>query len=103
MTETAQVVLSEADCFVIEAAWQFGFEPLNDDDDDGRMTVSERDLVAFVRRVQDAGWRKTIEQCATAAEAQDRIGREWVQDSLWDTILRRAGANVRALLKQAAP
>lgn len=38
-----------------------------------------------------------IEECARAAEAQDRVGYEWVRDSLWDTICRRAGANVRRL------
>lgn len=38
-----------------------------------------------------------IEECAVAAEAQDRTGREWVRDSLWDAILKRAGRNVRAL------
>ena len=38
-----------------------------------------------------------IEECAQAAEAQDRTGREWVRDSLWDNILKRAGQNVRAL------
>jgi hypothetical protein len=38
-----------------------------------------------------------IEECAQAAEAQDRIGREWVHDSLWATILKRAGNNVRLL------
>lgn len=38
-----------------------------------------------------------IEQCAVAAEAQDRVGYEWVGSSLWANILRRAGANVRKL------
>ena len=38
-----------------------------------------------------------IEQCAVAAEQQDRTGREWVGDSLWANILKRAGDNVRAL------
>lgn len=38
-----------------------------------------------------------IEECAQAAEAQDRGGYEWVRDSLWAKILQRAGANVRAL------
>lgn len=36
-----------------------------------------------------------VEACAVAAEAQDRVGREWVRDSLWDQVLKRAGANVR--------
>lgn len=44
---------------------------------------------------------RTIEACAVAAEAQDRCGREWVADSLWANILKRAGANVRALKDQA--
>jgi hypothetical protein len=38
-----------------------------------------------------------IEECAQAAEAQDRAGYEWVQGSLWAKILQRAGANVRGL------
>lgn len=38
-----------------------------------------------------------IEQCAVAAEATARVGWEWVRDSLWAKILKRAGDNVRAL------
>jgi hypothetical protein len=38
-----------------------------------------------------------IEECAVAAEAQERTGHEWVRDSLWFAILRRAGNNVRML------
>jgi len=30
-------------------------------------------------------------------EAQERTGHEWVRDSLWFAILRRAGNNVRML------
>lgn len=42
-----------------------------------------------------------VEQCAMAAEAQDRAGYEWVGDSLWANILRRAGANVRRLKRRS--
>lgn len=38
-----------------------------------------------------------VEECANAAEAQDREGYEWVRDSLWAKVLRRAGYNVRLL------
>lgn len=38
-----------------------------------------------------------IEECAVAAEQQDRTGREWVSDSLWAKILLRAGTEVRKL------
>ncbi|GEC56827.1 hypothetical protein [Bradyrhizobium phage ppBeUSDA76-2] len=38
-----------------------------------------------------------IEECAVAAEAQDREGYEWVHNSLWAKILLRAGNNVRLL------
>lgn len=38
-----------------------------------------------------------IEKAAVAAEAVDRIGREWVGNSLWANILKRAGDNVRKL------
>lgn len=41
-----------------------------------------------------------IEECAIAAEQQDRAGREWVRDSLWARILKRAGDNVRRLKRQ---
>lgn len=41
-----------------------------------------------------------IEQCAVAAEQQDRIGYEWVRESLWTNILKRAGNNVRLLKTQ---
>lgn len=44
-----------------------------------------------------------IEECAVAAEQQDRIGYEWVGNSLWANILRRAGANVRKLKTTPAP
>ena len=42
-----------------------------------------------------------IEECAQAAEALDREGREWVRDSLWAALMRRAGENVRALKREA--
>ncbi|MBR0875013.1 hypothetical protein JQ633_31965 [Bradyrhizobium tropiciagri] len=38
-----------------------------------------------------------IEECAIAAEAQDRTGHEWVHGSLWDNMMKRAGNNVRLL------
>lgn len=50
---------------------------------------------------QDIDRNEIIEECAVAAEAQDRIGREWVDNSLWANICKRAGANVRKL-KSAA-
>ncbi len=40
---------------------------------------------------------EVIERCAVAAEQQDKAGREWVRDSLWENILKRAGAEVRKL------
>lgn len=38
-----------------------------------------------------------IEECAQAARLADRVGREWVQDSLWDKITERAAEAVRKL------
>lgn len=52
--------------------------------------------------VSDADFNAIVEACAVAAEAQDRAGREWVRDSLWDAILKRAGDNVRALKRPVA-
>ena len=40
-----------------------------------------------------------IEECARAAEQTDRVGREWVAGSLWDSITKRAAGAVRALAK----
>lgn len=68
----------------------------------GDMTAEERLVVIgrlddFVRYLGGSGRDATIEACAVAAEAQDREGYEWLRDSVWASILRRAGANVRAL------
>lgn len=55
-------------------------------------------LTSLAHRRTPAGTRnEIIEECAIAAEAQDRTGHEWVHDSLWANILKRAGANVRRL------
>lgn len=47
----------------------------------------------------DAERNVLIEECAVAAAQQDRAGHEWVRDSLWANILKRAGDNVRLLKK----
>jgi hypothetical protein len=63
-----------------------------------------RAACAFVAGLSDFSgeWDAVVEACAVAAEAQDRIGREWVRDSLWAEICRRAGENVRALKRGRA-
>lgn len=38
-----------------------------------------------------------IEECAVKAEALDRVGREWVADSLWDKISRETAGRIRSL------
>lgn len=45
----------------------------------------------------DQDWNDCVEACAIAAAQQDRTGREWVRDSLWANILKRAGDEVRKL------
>lgn len=62
--------------------------------------LSDTEIAWIDGRVTEAR-QELIEQCAVAAEAQDRIGREWVDNSLWANICKRAGANVRKL-KSAA-
>lgn len=52
-----------------------------------------------VQKAHELEREAIIEECAVAAEQQDRVGYEWVRDSLWHVILQRAGANVRALLQ----
>lgn len=43
-------------------------------------------------------WRnELVERCAIAAEMQDRVGYEWVRDSIWDNFMKRGGAAVRLL------
>lgn len=44
-----------------------------------------------------AGRDAVIEECAKVAEALDRVGREWVPDSIWDKINRDAAKRIRAL------
>lgn len=51
----------------------------------------------------DAERDAIIEACAVAASAIDRTGYEWVRDSLWATVLKRAGDNVRALKGKPLP
>lgn len=38
-----------------------------------------------------------IEECAKAARMADRVGREWVRNSLWDNITRLASEQVLKL------
>lgn len=45
----------------------------------------------------DQEWNDCVEACAVAAMQQDRTGHEWVRDSLWANILKRAGDEVRKL------
>lgn len=74
------------------------------DEEEGRgiWTQLEHDrlTVATARLQRETMRAEIIEECAQAAEAVDRIGREWVRDSLWAQICARAGQNVRALLKK---
>jgi hypothetical protein len=53
--------------------------------------------VSTAEKVFDEARNQLIEECAVAAEHQDRSGREWVHDSLWHKILKRAGDAVRTL------
>lgn len=48
-------------------------------------------------RGSDAYREDLIEQCAQAAAMQDRVGYEWVKDSLWATLCKRSAAAVRKL------
>jgi hypothetical protein len=52
------------------------------------MTPAERDAI--------------LEEAAVCAEQQNRVGREWVKDSLWDAIIQRVPEAIRRL-KSAAP
>lgn len=57
------------------------------------------DHAAMAERIQtgDRARDAVIEECAIAARQADRIGYEWVMNSLWDTITLRAANTVRAL------
>lgn len=63
----------------------------------GPLSISKDDCLLAIYALLIAKRLEVIEECAIAAEQQDRAGREWVRESLWHNILRRAGANVRAL------
>lgn len=51
----------------------------------------------------DQEWNDCVEACAIAATQQDRTGREWVGNSLWANILKRAGDEVRKLKRPERP
>jgi hypothetical protein len=38
-----------------------------------------------------------LEEAAVCAERQNRVGREWVRDSLWDAIIRRVPDAIRKM------
>ena len=42
--------------------------------------------------------RTALEEAAKVAEAADRTGREWVQDSLWDAMRKQTAKDIRSLL-----
>ncbi|NYE62224.1 hypothetical protein FHW58_003439 [Duganella sp. 1224] len=44
-----------------------------------------------------AARNSVLEEAAIEAERQDRTGREWVRDSVWDNIIKRVPAAIRAL------
>lgn len=69
---------------------------MGDNWDDGAPAIADA-IIAQLPLLAAEQCDEMIEVCAVAAEAQDRAGYEWVQDSLWANILRRAGANVRKL------
>lgn len=53
----------------------------------------DHDIEAFYSAVRN----ETIAECAIAARQIDRVGYEWVKDSLWDNITGRASDAVRNL------
>lgn len=74
----------------------------------GVIAVAEQILVSLTALLVDCDassidTEELIERCAVAAEQQDRAGHEWVSDSLWANILRRAGTSVRSLKIPALP
>ncbi|MDY7579384.1 hypothetical protein RGU70_13780 [Herbaspirillum sp. RTI4] len=38
-----------------------------------------------------------LEEAATTCEMQDRVGYEWVRDSVWDNVLKRGASAIRSL------
>lgn len=44
-----------------------------------------------------------IDECAAAARLPDRVGHEWVKDSLYDAVVARCSAAVLKLKREAAP
>lgn len=69
---------------------------------DGGLSITSWSMLDDIIEAARAQERAiTIERCAIAAEAQDRAGYEWLRESVWTSILKLAGQNVRALAHRA--
>ncbi len=65
----------------------------------GDLSLSE---VAWLDAKLTSARNAVIEECAVLAEQQNRTGYEWVRDSLWDSIIKRVPAALRALKRKTA-
>jgi len=54
-------------------------------------------MLAEERAAAIATRNAVLEEAAIEAERQDRTGREWIQNSVWDTIIKRVPAAIRAM------
>lgn len=56
-----------------------------------------RRSIEFARAVERIAQQQALEAAAQAITMHDRKGREWIRDSLWDTLSNEAAARIRAL------
>jgi hypothetical protein len=86
---------AQLDLVALEAARKV--EAIIADDHVGGQAQRQAKIQIAIAAAMHVARETTIEECAVAAEAFDRTGREWVRESLWQKMMKRAGANVRAL------
>jgi hypothetical protein len=60
-------------------------------------TREAADRIASLEKALAEAREATIAECAKAYEAHDRVGREWIAGSLWDSLNREGAARVARL------
>jgi hypothetical protein len=70
---------------------------ISEDDEPTMFRFFEALTAHLARQAQPTDRDAVLEEAARCAEVQNRVGYEWVKDSVWDNIIKRVPAAIRAL------